>query len=46
MAKERGGKMQRRPKATFDILMAKYKEGRVGIRGTKTGPSEIPNRIV
>jgi hypothetical protein len=24
---------QRRPKATFDILMAKYKEGRASIRG-------------
>jgi hypothetical protein len=28
-----GGKPQRRPKATFDILMAKYKEGRPSIRG-------------
>jgi hypothetical protein len=28
-----GSKPQRRPKATFDILMAKYKEGRVGLRG-------------
>jgi hypothetical protein len=25
-------KPQQRPKATFDILMAKYREGRVGIR--------------
>jgi hypothetical protein len=33
--KNEGGKPQRRPKATFDILMAKYKEGRVGIRGHK-----------
>jgi hypothetical protein len=28
-----GSKPQRRPKATFDILMAKYKEGRAGLRG-------------
>jgi hypothetical protein len=27
------GKAQCHPKATFDILMAKYKEGRAGIRG-------------
>jgi hypothetical protein len=27
------GKLQRCPKATFDILMAKYKEGKAGIRG-------------
>jgi hypothetical protein len=27
------GKPQRRPKATFDILLAKYKEGRADIRG-------------
>jgi hypothetical protein len=33
--KNEGGKSQRRPKATFDILMAKYKEGRAGIRGCK-----------
>jgi hypothetical protein len=31
--KNEGGKPQRCPKATFDILMAKYKEGRTGIRG-------------
>jgi hypothetical protein len=30
--KNEGGKLQCRPKATFDILMAKYKEGRDGIR--------------
>jgi hypothetical protein len=30
--KKKGSKPQRHPKATFDILMAKYKEGRVGIR--------------
>jgi hypothetical protein len=29
----RGGKTQCLPKATFDILMAKYKEGRAGVRG-------------
>jgi hypothetical protein len=33
--KNEGGKLQRRPKATFDILMAKYKEGRVGVMGCK-----------
>jgi hypothetical protein len=33
--KNEGGKPQRRPKAIFDILLAKYKEGRVGIRGRK-----------
>jgi hypothetical protein len=31
--KNEGGKLQRCPKATFDILMAKYKEGNAGIRG-------------
>jgi hypothetical protein len=31
--KNEGSKPQRRPKATLDILMVKYKEGRVGIRG-------------
>jgi hypothetical protein len=31
--KNEGSKPQRRPKATFDILMAKYKEGSAGIRG-------------
>jgi hypothetical protein len=29
------GKLQCLPKATFNILMAKYKEGRAGIRGHK-----------
>jgi hypothetical protein len=31
--KNEWSKPQRRPKATFDILMAKYKEGRADIRG-------------
>jgi hypothetical protein len=31
--KNEGGKPQQRPKATFDILMAMYKEGRAGIKG-------------
>jgi hypothetical protein len=31
--KNEGGKPQQCPKATFDILIAKYKEGRTGIRG-------------
>jgi hypothetical protein len=30
--KNEGGKPQCRPKATFDILMAKYTEGRAGIK--------------
>jgi hypothetical protein len=29
----RGGKPQQCPKATFDILVAMYKEGRAGIKG-------------
>jgi hypothetical protein len=33
MAKERGGKSSRRPKATFSILMAMYKEGSASVRG-------------
>jgi hypothetical protein len=33
--KKERGKPQRRPKDTFDILMAKYKEGRASIRGCK-----------
>jgi hypothetical protein len=31
----RGSKPQWCPKATFDIIMAKYKEGRAGIKGRK-----------
>jgi hypothetical protein len=31
--KNERNKPQQRPKATFDILMAKYKEGRAGFRG-------------
>jgi hypothetical protein len=31
--KNEGGKPQRRPKATFNILMTKYKKGKAGIRG-------------
>jgi hypothetical protein len=31
-----------RPKATFDILMAKYRDGKASIRGHKTGPSDFP----
>jgi hypothetical protein len=34
--KNEGGKPQQRPKTTFDILMAKYKESTIGIRGHKT----------
>jgi hypothetical protein len=32
---EGGGKPQCRPKVTFDILMAKYKEGRADVMGRK-----------
>jgi hypothetical protein len=46
MAKNERGKPQRRPKATFNILMAKYKEGRAGIRGMKIELSGIPNWTV
>jgi hypothetical protein len=35
MAKEWGGKPQCHPKATFNILMVKSKEGRAGFRGRK-----------
>jgi hypothetical protein len=31
--KNEGDKTQHRPKATFVILLAKYKEGRAGLRG-------------
>jgi hypothetical protein len=30
--KNKVGKPQRRPKATFDIILAKYKEGRADVR--------------
>jgi hypothetical protein len=33
--KNEGGKPQCRPKATFDIVMVKYKEGRAAVRGHK-----------
>jgi hypothetical protein len=33
--KNEGSKPQQRPKATFDFLMAKYKEGKAAIRGRK-----------
>jgi hypothetical protein len=33
--KNEGGKPQRHPNATFNILMAKYKEGRADIRECK-----------
>jgi hypothetical protein len=33
--KNNGSKPQRCPKATFDILMNKYKKGKAGIRGRK-----------
>jgi hypothetical protein len=43
VSKERAGQAAMTQKATFSILMAKYKEGRADIRGTKTRPSRIPN---
>jgi hypothetical protein len=33
--KNEGGKPHQCPKATFDILMSKYKEGRANIKGRK-----------
>jgi hypothetical protein len=33
--KNEGGEPQQRPKTIFDILMAKYKEGRASVRGHK-----------
>jgi hypothetical protein len=36
MVKNEGSKPQRRPKATFDIIIAKYKEGKADIRGHKS----------
>jgi hypothetical protein len=36
------GKPQRRPKATFNILLAKYKEGRAGVRGHKNRSIQNP----
>jgi hypothetical protein len=33
--KNEGSKPQRHPKVTFDILMAKYKEFKAGIKGPK-----------
>jgi hypothetical protein len=31
--KSEGGKLQWQPKATFDIIVAKYKEGSASVRG-------------
>jgi hypothetical protein len=42
MTKERGGKSQKCPKATFDILMAKYKEGKTDIRGHENQTIQNP----
>jgi hypothetical protein len=44
--KNEGGKPQRHPKATFDILMAKYKDGRANIRGHKNWTIRNTNWIV
>jgi hypothetical protein len=40
--KNEGGKPQQHPKATFDILMAKYKEGRADIRGHENWIVQFP----
>jgi hypothetical protein len=37
-----GGKLQRRPKATFNILLAKYKEGRADVRGRENQTIQNP----
>jgi hypothetical protein len=44
--KNERSKLQKHPNATFNILMAKYKEGRASIRGAKTRPSRKPNKTV
>jgi hypothetical protein len=44
--KNEGDKRQRCPKATFDILLAKYKEGKADIRGHENQTIRIPNRMV
>jgi hypothetical protein len=40
--KNEGSEPQRCPKATFDILLAKYKEGRAGVRGHKKQTIQNP----
>jgi hypothetical protein len=40
--KNEGGKPQRHPKATFDILLAKYKEGRADVRGRENRTIQNP----
>jgi hypothetical protein len=40
--KNEGSNLQRCPKSTFDILMAKYKKGRVGIRLVPLQPRVHP----
>jgi hypothetical protein len=46
--KNEGGKPQRHPKATFDILLSKYKDGRAGIRGreNRTIRNHKPDNLV
>jgi hypothetical protein len=39
---EGGGKPQRCPKATFDILMAKYKEGKADVTGRENWTIQNP----
>jgi hypothetical protein len=40
--KNERGKPQRHPKATFNILLAKYKEGRAGVRGHENWTIQNP----
>jgi hypothetical protein len=40
--KSEGGKPQCCPRANFDILMAKYKEGRAGVRGRENWTIQNP----
>jgi hypothetical protein len=40
--KNERNKPQFSPKATFDIIMAKYREGRASIKECKIGPSSFP----
>jgi hypothetical protein len=46
--KNEGGKPQHHPNATFDILLAKYKEGRAGVRGheNRTIRNPKPDNLV
>jgi hypothetical protein len=43
--KNEWGKPQRRPKATFDILLVKYKKGRAGVRGRDNQTIQNPRTV-